>query len=360
MLNNLHLRILQKFLLGFLCCLGLCSIVYAQHKSSTDVISVRAPVWTEELGNVPLDKYAQEELSQMVRDFWTPERMKSAVPVELKNSPNPAQEDFPPNHHNTKESAEVILSLPASMDYRNEHKNKTISDPKNPNGKIYYYNHSTGVYHYCSGSSVNSESKRIVATAGHCVHGGMGNTWHSNWYFYPDYSEGQAPYGGFPAVIYWVLPDWVNQFPWYQGIHSDIAFVTTDTNHQNLRVVEAVGGHGIMHGGSYNFHATIWGYPQILGGGQQLWSCSGNTAQLWQSGYAFVSSNWCHFSEGASGGPWLYQYDPITKEGILRGVSSWVFCRNSSIPCNNVKNLNSPYFSDNVINLFNNANSADW
>jgi len=33
--------------------------------------SARAPVWTDELGEVDLDQYTREELDQMVRDYWT-------------------------------------------------------------------------------------------------------------------------------------------------------------------------------------------------------------------------------------------------------------------------------------------------
>jgi len=38
--------------------------------------SARAPVWTPELGEVDLDQYTLEELAQIVRDYWTPERMR--------------------------------------------------------------------------------------------------------------------------------------------------------------------------------------------------------------------------------------------------------------------------------------------
>jgi len=47
------------------------------------VISVRAPVWTDELGEVDLDQYTREELAQMVRDYWTPERIRNTIPLDL-------------------------------------------------------------------------------------------------------------------------------------------------------------------------------------------------------------------------------------------------------------------------------------
>jgi len=356
-------KIFQNILIGLLCSLGFSSIAFSQYKNSTNVIGVRAPVWTEKLGNVPLDQYTERELDQMVREFWTPERMKNAIPMERGMKENFTQDQYLNNLFTIQETPETILSLPAAIDYKNNYqpKNNEQTDPKNPNGKIFAYDPESGGLFFCSGSAINSESKRIVATAAHCVHEGENNIWHSNWYFFPDYHEGYVPYGGFTPFIFWVLPAWVNQTSFYQGNNSDVAFVTTNTNHQNLRVVEAVGGHGIVaNGGGYNFNTKIFGYPGNLQAGQVMYSYAGNTYQRLASGYYFVSINGCNFGQGASGGPWLEQYNPATKEGVLRGISSWLVCRNNSKPCNNVRHINSPYFSSDIIDLFNSANSADW
>jgi len=362
MFKQSHRKILRKFLFGLLCCLGIISISHAQYKDSSGVIGVRAPVWTEELGDVPLDKYTEKERAQMVRDFWTPERMRNATPMELRSSPEHLRENLFKQSFDFKKSTKIVLSLPASIETKNitKTRNKAQIISKNPNGKIFAYDPISEKLLYCSGSSINSDSKRIVATAAHCVHNASDNTWYSNWYFLPDYFWGMIPYGGFAAAVFWVPPEWVNQESFHHGNNSDVAFVTTHANYQNLRVVEAVGGHGITHGGGYNFDATIIGYPEIHEDGQQMFSCSVSTAQRWRDGYAFVSTNWCNFSEGASGGPWLEQYDPISKEGVLRGISSWIQCWHSGSLCYNVRNLNSPYFSSAIINLFNSANSADW
>jgi len=48
-----------------------------------DVGSARAPVWTEALGEVQLDQYTPEERAQMVRDYWTAERIRTAIPVDI-------------------------------------------------------------------------------------------------------------------------------------------------------------------------------------------------------------------------------------------------------------------------------------
>jgi len=65
----------------------LISVVHAENKYPTTV-AVRAPVWTEEMGKVPLNHYTREELANMVRDFWTPERMKKAIPVKMREGQN--------------------------------------------------------------------------------------------------------------------------------------------------------------------------------------------------------------------------------------------------------------------------------
>jgi len=51
--------------------------------------SARAPVWTEELGEVNLDQYTREELDRMVRDYWTAERTRTTIPVDITwNAPD--------------------------------------------------------------------------------------------------------------------------------------------------------------------------------------------------------------------------------------------------------------------------------
>jgi len=43
----------------------------------------RPKVWTPELGEVDASKYRQEELRKILDDFWTPERIKNARAVEV-------------------------------------------------------------------------------------------------------------------------------------------------------------------------------------------------------------------------------------------------------------------------------------
>lgn len=78
----------------------------------------------------------------------------------------------------------------------------------------------------CSGSSINSDSKRLVVTAGHCVYDAPGNEWHTNWIFAPGYNNGTT-YGTYQAATLRTLTDWINYGESGRGFNSDVAFVTT-------------------------------------------------------------------------------------------------------------------------------------
>jgi len=58
---------------------------------SGETVGVIAPVWTEELGAVSPDEYTLQERAEMVRKFWTPERMRNAIPAPM---PSISEEDL--------------------------------------------------------------------------------------------------------------------------------------------------------------------------------------------------------------------------------------------------------------------------
>src|SRR3546814_14320291 len=67
---------------------------------------------------------------------------------------------------------------------------------------------------YCSAATINTRSKRVVITAGHCVHEGRGGTWHSNLVFVPRYDGTAAdptPYGTFQARTLHTFKTWVQK-----------------------------------------------------------------------------------------------------------------------------------------------------
>ena len=69
------------------------------------------------------------------------------------------------------------------------------------NGKV-FFNMGGGSF-ACSAAIVNTEGRDTVWTAGHCVHGGSGGQWATNWQFVPAYDDdlaNPAPYGTWTAA----------------------------------------------------------------------------------------------------------------------------------------------------------------
>jgi len=339
------------------------------------IIGMQLPVWTEELGEVPLDQYTREELSKMVDEFWTPERIKNAIPLDL-----PVIEDVAAYKRALKSFAvqnpepAKILSEPALPQAQDQYVPYAITNMGTANGKIYF--HHKGKEYVCSGAAMNSSSKRIVATAAHCIHSGPdpdnsdpNQGWHSNVRFIPNYHWGSAPngefkwagYNGYNGYYAWMPQDWIDYGETtsgpnaYQGWNSDFVFITTHNNASGQRVVDAVGGHGLWtNDGGANFYASIFGYPTNINWGQTLQACAENTSAAVGNGYTFSLVFSCNFGGGSSGGPWLHQYNNATGFGYLRGVTSFG-------PKNNAYIASPQFYSNIVFPLFYYAdNDSNW
>ncbi|WP_433244670.1 hypothetical protein ACQPYK_42030 [Streptosporangium sp. CA-135522] len=71
---------------------------------------------------------------------------------------------------------------------------KNINFPKNL-GKVFFVD-SEGALKWCSGVSIQSSYRNLVATAGHCVYDDKKNaSVMDNWVFVPSYYQGKDPYG---------------------------------------------------------------------------------------------------------------------------------------------------------------------
>lgn len=227
-----------------------------------------------------------------------------------------------------------------------------VTDFSKTNGKVFFRNAKSGKDYVCSGSAVNSGSKRLVSTAGHCVHGGPGGTWHQNWVFVPGYNSGSQPYGSFSAHTLRTFSDWIGHGESGRGFNSDVAFVTTYSNSHGSRVVNAVGGHGLQTGGSRNSPVSLFGYPGNRSNGQLMWACWGTSSTRSIGVYRFHSISGCGFGGGASGGPWLHAYSNGSGLGYLRSVNSFG-------PRNSAAYIAGPYFDSRVSDLYRTANN-DW
>lgn len=228
--------------------------------------------------------------------YWTQSRMATAVPATPTTGPT--SDDFSSPAH-VLDGAPSITTPAAPSPLGRA---KPISTGSIVAGKIFYRNVKTGINHVCSGAAVNSGSKRLVSTAGHC------------------------------------------------GFNSDVAFVTTNpVGGRNL--VNTVGGFGLTTGGSaYKFPATVLGYPVNKEGGEVMKACAGDTVTRHIVLYKFPSINGCGFGGGASGGPWLGKFNPTTRMGNIRTLTSWGDEGSTA-------HSNGPFFRTDVRTMFDRANN---
>lgn len=329
---------------------------------SSTTTAVRAPVTNPDTGQTytPTSTASRAELNAKGGDpavtaYWTPERLKNALPADTPTSTAEVDKKVTEleQHASADEPLTVGSSPVAAV-------STTITPQAAPpvtnfsktNGKVFYHNQTDGKDYVCSGSSINSDSKRLVVTAGHCVYGGPGNEWHSNWVFMPGYSNG-ATYGSYQAAVLRTFNDWIDYGESGRGFNSDIAFVTTyNGSTSGATVVNAVGGHGLKWGGGFGFDVSVFGYPANLNGGQIMWACWGTSGTGWIGAYEFNHIAGCNFGGGSSGGPWLDQYSNTSGLGYVRSVTS-------NAPTGSTAYIQGPYFDSRVNDLFVAANN-DW
>lgn len=214
------------------------------------------------------------------------------------------------------------------------------------NGKLFIGGYESGSW--CSASAVNTSSKRVLITAGHCVHSGQGGNWLNNLVFVPRYNAFNAdrdPVGRFQAYQLRTFNEWMNN----SNLNRDVGWVTTFSGGDwNTTVVATVGGHGLAYNGGTGFDVSIFGYPSNRDGGNRMWACWGTATDnsIWDD----RSKITCNFGGGSSGGPWLWNYSNANGLGWVRSVMSTV----------DGSGVNrGPYFDTAVLNGTNAAN-GDW
>jgi V8-like Glu-specific endopeptidase len=213
------------------------------------------------------------------------------------------------------------------------------SAPAITSGRVFFVGSDGGNYS-CSGSAVNSEGKNLVFTAGHCVVEGGKAKWYNAqpWIFVPRYNNGNAPYGQWTARQLWSLNGWIND-----GNRTyDIGAAVMNTNASGQRLVNVVGGQGIEWNYPLVQYHFQFGYPaRSPFNGSTLKYCTGTTYN--DGGHQGIN---CNMTEGASGGPWLDDFDGTF--GRVNSVNSWVFWNGAGVRYK----WNGPYFGNGARDLY--------
>jgi V8-like Glu-specific endopeptidase len=251
--------------------------------------------------------------AQKVADYWTADRMRHATPVpeQTPGAMPKSQHGSPAGPAGATPPAKAIASAANSLAGKNLQLAPMITESAVA-GKVFFHKPSGGDW-VCSASALNSDSKQLVITAGHCVHEGQGGDWVQNWTFVPRYRSGARPFGTFAAKQFRTFNSWISS----SDLSRDVGMVTTWPLNGN-KLVNVVGGHGLNWNWGNSVAVTILAYPANANNGEiQQW-CQGTTSD---GGGGTIQIH-CNFNGGSSGGGWLMSFNDSTGLGQVDGVMS--------------------------------------
>jgi Trypsin len=195
------------------------------------------------------------------------------------------------------------------------------------NGRIVGFDPQDGDYS-CSGTALDTPSRSIVLTAGHCV-----QERHSvgrELTFIPSFDHGARPFGTFEVKVAFMMPQWRR----HENPDFDVAALKVAPNQYGM-LTDVVGGRGYVTGRSRHLRFQIYGYPAAALNGEELRSCLAKGLGSDVLTYRFVGPptvpSFCDMAAGSSGGAW------IVSGTYIDGVTSYGYAGSGN-------KVYSPYF----------------
>jgi hypothetical protein len=273
--------------------------------------------------------------------YWTPARMAAAKPMAP-----PRIAGAPADASAAQAGEDVVEEWTGSQDRA----------PARTTGRL-FFTLPNGSTTSCSASTVSSEARNLIATAGHCVFTPPGNPdgvptgWHTDLLYVPGYRDGAAPAGRWPIARAFTLPRWSDgtQLRNVAPVH-DLAFLLAHPDGTGRELVDVTGGNGIDFDTGYQDEARIFAYhPEASP--ERLHTCRTKPFEYPidpAAGGPAALQSLCRFQPGSSGGPWLRRFDPATGTGTLVGVVSTGLLQ----PDGTVDSILSPSFGAEARKLF--------
>ncbi len=178
-------------------------------------------------------------------------------------------------------------------------------------GKLFFSIGSTP--YVCSASVIQ---RRVVATAGHCVHSGTASGFHSNWVFVPAFRDGTAP------LLQWNWRYLITTAAWVGGggavpNAADYAMIEfadqpTTSGGPLVKLGNVTGWLGWQTSSLLANHTSKLGYPCNLDGCQKMQNVTSSNYR------ATVPNNVEYGSDargGSSGGPWVQNFAVLSVGG---------------------------------------------
>ncbi|MFI9485569.1 trypsin-like serine peptidase [Promicromonospora sp. NPDC052451] len=252
-----------------------------------------------------------------VTDYWTPQRMRDAVPADVLVAGKDKASAGDPVAAGRPTVVPQAAAKPAPSAAFVGGYYSGGGKVVDTTGKVFFT--LGGVNYVCSGSAVSSGNKDVVLTAGHCVNEGPG-AFATNWAFVPAYDDGARPYGTFTARQLTTTTQWQNS----GDFDYDVAFAVLNTLN-GAHLTDVVGGQAIGFNQARGQYMYSFGYPAAnpYDGSDIAW-CHGTVVQDTFGGSSDQGLD-CNLTGGSSGGPWFVNYTESTGVGVLNSVNSFKY-----------------------------------
>jgi len=230
-----------------------------------------------------------------VRAYWTPERMRNAIPKDIVRGGGPTSRAGKPGGGGTGGTTSPLGTAVAVTWPSN------ASDLTYTNGKVYFLDGNAG--YVCSGTAINSANGSVVWTAGHCVNDGGNDRFYTNWIFKPAYNSGKG-YPDFAAKYLYTSVDWAKN----GEFGKDYAAAVVDpVNSKTLQATLGGIGRDLAFGADYTTNRPLdaYGYPAAgKFNGQKLYKCPSQLKYV-DTASPNTMGIPCTMTGGSSGGAWL-------------------------------------------------------
>lgn len=257
-----------------------------------------------------------------VERYWTPERMRSAIPAATRFR------DGADTASRATKSAVTAVRQAANVE---------PEAPRPRHGKVFFT--MNGVDYVCSATATRSHNRDVVTTAGHCVHEGDGGSFATHFAFVPAYYNGLRPFGTWTAEALFTTRAWAQS----GDFTYDVGFAVLNENARGQSLTEVVGGYPIAFNLPRGLTYTAYGYPAGAPfDGQRLYSCT-DTASPDPRGSGDHAIT-CGMTGGSSGGGWI-------TNGVLNSVNSFGYTGDPTT-------MYGPYFGDRIQAVYRRASTA--
>jgi V8-like Glu-specific endopeptidase len=210
----------------------------------------------------------------------------------------------------------------------------SLEEGTRTNGRVFGFDPREGPYS-CSGTALNTPSRSIVLTAGHCVL--EGGRLGQDISFVPAYDHGKRPFGTFTAEAVYLMPQWRQ----HENPDFDVAALKVAPNRFG-RLTDVVGGRGYITGRSRFSALQIYGYPAAALEGEELRDCRAHGLGSDDLTFRFMGPPTmpasCDMAGGSSGGAWIVDGEYVD------GVTSYGYTGNP-------EKLYSSYFGPDIGNF---------